>query len=79
MAENKSIIYYMSQFESPAIAKFPDHCIMNSGIAKGVPGWACPAQLASSPTQIQVNLDMAFSKLYSKMVKGAMQWKQPIF
>ena len=34
MAENKSIIYYMSQFESPAIAKFPDHCILNSGIAK---------------------------------------------
>ena len=52
MAENKSIIYYMSQFESPAIAKLSDHCLLNSGIAKGVLGWACPpVQLASRPTQ----------------------------
>ena len=50
MAENKS----MSQFESPCNndqLKSPDHCLLNSDIAKGEPGWAYPVHLFSRPTQ----------------------------
>ena len=53
MAENKS----MSQFESPCNnnqLKSPDHCLLNSDIAKGESGWAYPVHLFSRPTKVYI-------------------------